>query len=96
MAPRNRYVNVQSVAAGRLDVCAQAERLERRIEEVRRLHDVRERDLVRIEVEQHVVGPGGEVFPRRPDVQIDATEVDHPQERGFVLDERIADDCPTA
>ena len=48
--------------------------------------------LDRIEVEVHVVRPVHVVAARVPLVEVDAAEVDHPQERGQVLDHREVDD----
>ena len=44
--------------------------------------------LARVEVDQQVVGPLDVVHARVPRVQLDAAEVDHPGERGRVVDDR--------
>ena len=46
----------------------------------------------RIEVEVHVVGPIDVIALRIPLVQIDASEVDHPQQRWDVVDDGKIDD----
>ena len=49
-----------------------------------------------VEVEVHVVGPVDVVALRVPLVQVDAPEIDHPQQRRHVVDHREVDDVPVA
>ena len=50
----------------------------------------------RIEVEQHVVWAVGSVAARGPHVQVDGAVFDHPEERGLVVDERVAHELAAA
>ena len=65
------------------------------MDDERRLEDLSERRaLAGIEIEVHVVGPVHVVTARVPLIQVDATQVDDPQQRRQVVDDRKVDDVP--
>jgi hypothetical protein len=88
---------VQPLGAGCLDERRHPERLERAPHDARGFeHAIERRADAWIEVEVQVVGSVDIVAPRVPLVQVDASEVDHPQERRPVLDHREIDDVAGA
>ena len=88
----DRDEHMHAVGAARLRERDEAERVERRLHDQRRLHRLREADVVRrIEVEEHEVGPVRPVDARVPRVHVDAAHVHHPEERRLVVHERRLD-----
>src|SRR5258705_5607718 len=84
----NRNIDVDSLRARRFRVGGHTEAFETASHEQRGFPDLRERGSGRrIEIEMQIVGAIVVVAPRVPGVQIDATQVHHPQERRKVLDD---------
>jgi hypothetical protein len=77
----DRHVDVEPFPAGRLDERLELEHGERLAKELRRLHDVRELDAGRIQIEQDVVRSVRPLDPRRPDMEVDAAPVDESEQR---------------
>ena len=83
---------MHSLRAGRLRVDRHVQPRERLVQDERALDHLREGDAVaRIEVEVEVVGPIDVVAAGIPLVQVDASQVDHPEEGREVLDDREVD-----
>ncbi len=88
----DRHVHVQTARAGGLHVARHADRGECFVENEGGLaHGLEGHVGTRVEVEVQVVGSIGIVGTRVPLVQIDAPEVDDPQQRRQVLDHRELD-----
>ena len=69
------------------------EHIERLPDEQRRLEDLLERrSRTRIEVEMKIIGPIDVVAARVPLVEVDASEIDDPEQRGDILNHREIDD----
>jgi hypothetical protein len=93
---RDRDEHVHAAAAARPRERVELERVECLPREVRHLDHVGEGAATRVEVEDDLVGPVRRVAARRPRVQVDAPELDHPQEREVVVHERVLDERPAA
>src|SRR6266446_7383088 len=90
--PHDRHVDVQALRARRLDVVRHPEAAQRLVDDERGLQHLCERRGAGIEVEVEIVGPIDVVAARVPLVEIDAAQVDEPQQRRHVLDDREPDD----
>ena len=89
----DRHVDVDALGAGRLDERRHAERLERLAHDQRGLEHLVEADAgPGIEIEVQVVGPIDVVAARVPLIEVDAAEVDDPEQRCEVLHHREVDD----
>ena len=90
-------VDVQAARAGRLDDRLHSQALQPGAHDLRGLDDVAVRRLGnRIEVEVEIVGTIDVVAARVPRVQVDAAEVDDPEQRRQVLDHREIDHAARA
>ena len=86
---------MNAARAGGLSIARHFEGVERVTHDKRRFQHALERcSGHRIQIEVQVVGPVDVVAARVPGIQIDAAEIDHPKQRGQILDHRKVDHIP--
>jgi hypothetical protein len=88
---------VQAARSRRLDIRLHAQRLERVADDQSALaYQLERRALAWVEIEMHIVRPVVVVASRVPLIEIDASEVDDPQQRREIIDHRKVDDLLVA
>jgi len=94
--PHDRNVDMEPLTARRLDQRFQTECRQRVAKKERRGDDVREWNARWVEIEEHRVRAVRPIAPRRPDVEVDAAEINEPEEGVDGVDEDVADGCAAA
>ena len=93
----DRNVDVNALAACRLDERLHADAAQHVADDQCAFtYDRERRSGNRVEIEVHVERAVGIVAERVPRVEIDAAEIDHPQQRGAVVDDGKIDDVTRA